>query len=200
MKKVIFSYLLLLLTFMEVSTSNIEKFIPDNSLYKYAEAQYVEYLIKERLELGYTFEVQQKIYFISMLLGIEDQWLYNIFYLECRHNHLAVNLYTGATGLIQFMPNTAHRLGTSTLELLTMNKSEQLDYVWKYLKKFEPENGYSTMQDLYLAVFYPKAIGKTSYQFTHKVWKYNKGIDKKGNNDGILTIEDINLWINYNIS
>jgi len=37
----------------------------------------------------------------------------------------------GATGLIQFMPDTAKRLGTSTEALRKMGAINQLDYVFK---------------------------------------------------------------------
>ena len=40
---------------------------------------------------------------------------------------------SGATGLIQFMPNTAEGLGTSTGELAGMSRARQMHYVEKYL-------------------------------------------------------------------
>ena len=56
------------------------------------------------------------------------------------------------------MPSTAKALGTSTDGLLKMSNIEQLDYVYKYLK---PYNGrMKSWIDVYLAVFYPAAIGK----------------------------------------
>lgn len=65
---------------------------------------------------------------------------------------------SGATGLIQFMPTTARGLGTTTKELAAMTAEDQLNYVWKY---FAPYKGkLKTLADLYMAILWPKAVGK----------------------------------------
>lgn len=73
------------------------------------------------------------------------------------------NADTLATGLIQFMPNTARVLGTSVDRLRNMSFDDQLVYVRKYFD----QNGYTKKVrssndplDCYLAVFFPAAIGK----------------------------------------
>ncbi|MEA2641501.1 MAG: hypothetical protein QOF51_2895 [Chloroflexota bacterium] len=69
------------------------------------------------------------------------------------------NPYSGATGLIQFMPTTAAKLGTSTDELAQMSAEEQLLYVEAY---FIPFRGHlNTLADLYMAILWPRAIGQT---------------------------------------
>ncbi|WP_207659192.1 transglycosylase SLT domain-containing protein [Anaerobacterium chartisolvens] len=116
-------------------------------------------------------------------------------------NPAAVNKDSGATGLIQFMPSTARSLETTTEALAKMSDVEQLDYVYQYL---EPYTGkLNTVQDAYMAVFMPIAVGKSndfvlgikdskeelakglSYGI---VYKQNAGLDKNG--DGIITKEE----------
>lgn len=67
---------------------------------------------------------------------------------------------SGATGLIQFMPQTAAALGTSVVELAEMTAVKQLDYVSAY---FWPRRGrLKTLEDVYMAILWPAAIGKSN--------------------------------------
>lgn len=63
----------------------------------------------------------------------------------------------GATGLIQFMPNVARALGTSTEELKNMTATQQLDWVHKYFKMNRLPPG-STASDIYLMTFMPAVV------------------------------------------
>lgn len=79
---------------------------------------------------------------------------------ESKINPKAVNPSSGATGLIQFMPQTAKDLGTTTEDLKNMTATEQLDYVEKYLKKYKKAAGFKQNEkldagDLYALVFLP---------------------------------------------
>ena len=65
----------------------------------------------------------------------------------------------GATGLIQFMPDTAKKLGTSTEALKKMGALNQLDYVFKYHQS--NANKIKTGIDLYTNNFFPAALGKS---------------------------------------
>ena len=65
---------------------------------------------------------------------------------------------SGATGLIQFMPETAKGLGTTTEELAGMSRTEQLVYVDKYFSNKGIEGG--NLDDLYMAILFPVAVGK----------------------------------------
>jgi hypothetical protein len=68
------------------------------------------------------------------------------------------NKYTGATGLIQFMPQTATALDTSTNDLSRMTAVEQLYYVKQF---YYPISGkLKTLDDVYMAILWPEAIGK----------------------------------------
>jgi hypothetical protein len=98
---------------------------------------------------------------------------------------------SGAIGLIQFMPQTAALLGTSSVELAGMTAEEQLGYVYKY---FLPHTGkMKTLSDLYMAILWPAAIGKaeTYVLFSQtdsehpKRYIQNRGLDF--NHDGVIT-------------
>lgn len=100
-----------------------------------------------------------KVEEISRKLMIAPNWLMAVMYKESKLNHKAVNSTSGATGLIQFMPSTAQGLGTSTTALKNMSNIEQLDYVYKYYRPYISKlNSYP---DLYLATFFPVALGKS---------------------------------------
>jgi hypothetical protein len=108
----------------------------------------------------------------------------------------------GATGLIQFMPDTARRLGTTTDELKQMDGVQQLDYVYKYYKMTGVGDG--SVGDLYMATFMPKFIGYPDHFVLGQlgggkvpgtnlssdlVYKQNKGLDR--DRDGKITIGDV---------
>lgn len=96
---------------------------------------------------------------------------------------------SGATGLIQFMPDTAKGLGTTVEKLAAMSAEAQLDWVEKY---FQPYKGkLSTLADLYMAILWPAAVGKP---LEHVLWtaatrpttyRQNAGLD--ANKDGVIT-------------
>ncbi|MDR2962729.1 MAG: transglycosylase SLT domain-containing protein [Bacteroidales bacterium] len=100
----------------------------------------------------------QKVHSICGSLGIKGDWLMAVMAMESRLNHRAVNPTGGATGLIQFMPKTANALGTTCDALCAMTNVQQLDYVYKYLNTYKGKMNCFT--DVYLAVFYPAAMGK----------------------------------------
>lgn len=75
-------------------------------------------------------------------------------------NPHAVNPKGGATGLIQFMPKTAQRLGTTTEALKNMSAIEQLPYVEEFLRRCKKAAGFAEGEklssgDLYALVFLP---------------------------------------------
>ena len=99
---------------------------------------------------------------------------------------------SGATGLIQFMPKTAKALGTSTDALAKMNAEDQLEYVEKYFQPYKGKLG--TLKDAYMAVLYPKAIGKPEWYplFTASqqptAYRQNAGLDR--DKKGVVTVGD----------
>jgi hypothetical protein len=95
---------------------------------------------------------------------------------------------SGATGLIQFMPKTAASLGTTTEQLAGMTRAQQMVYVEKYLDQFPAIQG-GNIEDIYMAVLWPKAIGKDAgYPLFRQgtiAYKQNAGLDT--NKDGTVT-------------
>ncbi len=93
---------------------------------------------------------------------------------------------SGATGLIQFLPSTAVRLGTTVDALARMTAEEQMDYVDKY---FAPYVGrLHTLSDVYMAILRPTGIGKPEDWplipgTEEQTYFQNKGLDldKDGN-------------------
>ena len=96
---------------------------------------------------------------------------------------------SGATGLIQFMPSTARELGTSTAELARMTQAEQLVYVEKYFDQYGDRLQGGNVDDIYMAVLWPKAIGKPDgyplFRQGTTAYRQNAGLDH--NKDGTIT-------------
>lgn len=107
---------------------------------------------------------------IAKLLNVSPQWLMQVFKAESGVDPARRNTFSPfykikdgkktldgyATGLIQFIPDTARRLGTTTYDLEKMGYLKQLDYVYKY---FAPYAGkIKNYFDVYLIVFFPAAI------------------------------------------
>jgi hypothetical protein len=111
------------------------------------------YLIKTDTE-----QFQEKTRSISRKLNIDPNWLMACMYLESTLDHRKQNPKSGATGLIQFLPETAKWLGTTTANLVSMSAVEQLDYVYKHLYPYR--NRMHSFTDVYFAIFFPAAMGK----------------------------------------
>ncbi|CAD6175812.1 Phage-related lysozyme (muraminidase) [Escherichia coli] len=91
-----------------------------------------------------------------------------------------------ATGLIQFMSNTARSLGTTTNELAGMTSVEQMDYVEKYFKPYTGK--IKTIEDVYMVIFCPRAVGKPNSYILYdegRSYNDNKGLDL--NEDNAIT-------------
>ena len=129
-------------------------------------------------------------------LGISEDDLYAVMAFETggTFNPAEKNKAgSGATGLIQFMPETAKGLGTTTDELAKMSRTEQM----KYVEKFLSNKGISGkgLSDVYMAVLFPAAVGKPDdfvlfgkgamSGYTGTAYEQNKGLD--ANNDGSIT-------------
>ena len=151
-------------------------------------------------------DVEHRIQQVCTLLGINPAWLMMVMWSESRLNAQSVNKQPGdsdnpqiraatrATGLIQFMPDTALNQGTTTKALYAMTAIDQLGYVYKY---FKPWTGkIKSYFDLYLVTFFPDAIGKpddyilqTKKLSAATIAKQNPFFDV--NKDGKLTVGEI---------
>lgn len=100
------------------------------------------------------------------------------------------NKFTNATGLIQFMPATAKGLGTTIEALAKMSQLRQLDFVEMHFKPFR--NRLKTLEDAYMAVLMPVAIGKGAdhvlFKKPSKGYSQNSGLDLNG--DGVITVAE----------
>ena len=76
-------------------------------------------------------------------------------------NPAIANKSTWATGLIQIMPSTATKLGTTVSALRSMSAVQQLDYVKKYYQ-LSPGKKFRSLKDLYLYTFFPIAMNHSS--------------------------------------
>jgi hemopexin len=97
------------------------------------------------------------------------------------------NPISGATGLIQFMPATAARLGTTTNELAAMSPETQLDFVERYLRPFEGR--LRTLADVYMTILFPAAVSRPGnfalFSRPEVAYEQNSGLDR--NRDGRVT-------------
>ena len=137
---------------------------------------FIEYVKENKKEFAL------KVTDICNQLNIKPEWLMFVMWFESRLNPQAVNPISGTTGLIQFMPSTARSLGTTTEVLKHMSNVQQLDYVLAYLRPYKGRM--KRWIDVYLAVFYPKAMGNPNFVITsdivakqNKIFDLNKDLD-----------------------
>ena len=142
-----------------------------------------------------------KVRSVSRSLDIPPEWLMAVMYLESKFDPSIQNLRgSGATGLIQFMVPAVQdlndRLGTEYYmsDIRRMSAEEQLDLVHEYLQTVRERYGeYHSLTDLYLGIFYPKAINQdmcyAMFSEGTRAYRQNRGLDE--NKDGIITTSDI---------
>ena len=167
--------------------------------------------VKPHKELVYSEMVpaDQRIKFCEAVtmsaerLHVDPDWLMVVFRFETAGVFKANtrNKYSGAVGLIQFIPSTAYRLGTTPAKLAKMTLVEQLVYVEKY---FAPYAGKITdVYDLYLIVFAPAFLGRPNNTILYSAnsatalgrnrYHWNRVLDY--NNDGQISIRDVKRQI-----
>lgn len=96
-----------------------------------------------------------------------------------------VNPRSGATGLIQFMPDTAAGLGTSTDALSRMTPTEQLSYVERY---FEPHRGrLGDLEGVYTSVLGGRPMDAETTMFSQGTQSYHQNRELDINGDGRIT-------------
>jgi hypothetical protein len=105
------------------------------------------------------------------------------------------NPKNGPVGLIQFTEVAAKALGTTKSDLAKMTAIDQLDYVEKHLLK-KKDLGLGRLEDLYAAVHWPAATGKSLGHVLYskaegkagKFYRANAKLDLNG--DGKVTLEE----------
>lgn len=134
-------------------------------------------------------QFKQKVLVDSESLGIDPNWLMACMAFEtgCTFSPSIRNKWTGATGLIQFMPSTARVMKTSVEALSRMTAEDQLEYVWRYFGLID--KSLNSLEDVYMAILWPSAIGKPNdypiFSINHTAYKPNKGLDH--DHDGSVT-------------
>lgn len=131
-----------------------------------------------------SMEVTSALNRVANQLGMDPAWLMAIVDFETggTFSTSVKNPVSGATGLIQFMPSTAARLGTTTDQLARMSPDEQAQYVYRY---FQPYAGrIASLEDAYMAVLWPAAIGKPDdyvlFSRPSVAYQQNSGLDRSG--------------------
>lgn len=117
-------------------------------------------IFEDKVPASYRSPFVGMVKHYSAKLGIDPNWLMAVMYFESAKSFSPSikNPYTNATGLIQFMPNTAIELGTNIAQLSSLTAVEQLFWVYKYYVRYKSKlNSYI---DLYLITFFPLAAGK----------------------------------------
>jgi len=145
----------------------------------------------------------EKVQQVANYLGVSPNWLMQVMYAESGLKPQAVNPYTRATGLLQFMPSTAAGLGTTVTALYSMNAVQQLDYVQKY---FAPKKGRLTSYyDVYAWVWFPAIIGKPDDWIVHTdslpastIARQNPIIDR--NKDGKITVAEFKQYVKSTVA
>ena len=139
-----------------------------------------------------SLEFKEKVIEICINLKINPDFLMSCMAFETGETFSASikNPVASAIGLIQFLETTAASLGTTTSKLANMSEVEQLEYVEKY---FMPYAGkIETIEDIYMAIIYPKAVGKSNdyvlFSSSSSSYIANKGLDK--NMDGSITKDE----------
>ena len=133
----------------------------------------------------------EKVKQIAQRLNCNYRDLLGLMNSESSINSQAVNESSGATGLIQFMPNTAKNLGTTTAALKEMSPIEQLDYVEKFLANAKANAGLSqndrlTAGDLYTFTFLPARAKRDVLTVAGESY-YNSNTNLDTNKDGKIT-------------
>jgi hypothetical protein len=154
-----------------------------------------------------TFDFRSKAAQVAKNLGMDINHLMTIMAFETAGSFSPSQKNgagSSAIGLIQFMKSTAKNLGTTTTALSKMTAVEQLDYVEKYLSAYKGK--LNTLEDAYMAVLYPAAVGKDpSYVLFNQyetvngeeketlAYKENAGLDT--DHDGKITKNEVSVVI-----
>lgn len=107
---------------------------------------------------------------------------------------------SGATGLIQFMPNTATELGTSTAALARMSAVDQLQYVERYFNNRSDPGDLNTLEGVYTTVLYgsPRPDPNATL-FSQGTAAYRMNAPLDTNRDGRITAGEATSFVRARI-
>lgn len=131
---------------------------------------------------------------IADRLKLDPSYIAAVMAHESGFNPQAVNPFSRATGLIQWMPTTAPAFGTTVDALASMTAEQQLTYVEKFFNLYKGRIRKDVPGDYMMAVFMPAFTGKDPstvlFESGTKGYEQNKNAfdrQKKGN----ITIADV---------
>lgn len=138
-------------------------------------------------------EFSEELNRVAKKYDIDPLDLLAVMHIESGVDSTRVNSSSRATGLIQFMPSTARKLGTSVEELSNMTNAEQMKYVDKFFDMMNLRKGASG-PEIYATVFLParryRDVLTTSDE---KYYKPNRGLDV--DKDGDIDQSDISTFV-----
>lgn len=147
----------------------------------------------EEARRKYGMRFIEGVLWIESQLGLRADILMACMKFESDLDHKARNPHSSASGLIQFMAQTAKNLGTTIEHIRGLDAMGQLAYVYKYFADFDKQGHQLEswdVADAYMAILWPAAIGKP---LDHPIfvmgrggaYAVNKGLDF--NRDGMVT-------------
>ncbi len=154
---------------------------------------------ESRVPATYRAPFLRRVIAIADSMDIPPDWLMICMCFEtgCSFRANLTNPYSGATGLIQFIPSTAQSLGITTAQLRRQTPVEQLGYVHKYLRQWQSK--YKSVHDVYIAIFAPAFVGSRDQTVLYRAngrtpldrrrYQLNRALD--ANKDGLITIADV---------
>lgn len=132
------------------------------------------------------------ILWIENQIGLKPEFLVPCMQFESRLDPKARNPLSSASGLIQFMEQTALNLGTTITRIRGLDAMGQLAYVYKYFKDFYDRGhklNHWDLADTYMAILWPAGIGRPMdhpiFVPGSKAYAVNWGLD--ANRDGLVT-------------
>ena len=125
---------------------------------------------------------------------LSDTELYDVIFKESSYNPQAINKTSGASGLFQFMPDTAKSLGYTTAQIRAMTPSEQLKVYGEYMAQNKFNENTMPLALLQAAPSklsnWDKMTGDSViYKKGSKAWKSNPGWRSDKNGD--ITVESL---------
>ena len=132
---------------------------------------------------------------VSARFGVDPLDMLAVMRAESSLNPRAQNPTSRATGLIQFIPQTAAALGTTVEEIREMSAAQQMQLVERYFQMVGLPQG-ASRGTLYAYVYLPgrarSAISRGDGVLSRNPENFytaNPGLD--ANNDGVITISDL---------
>ncbi len=146
-----------------------------------------------------TPEFISKVEAIAERIGTRPEYLMAVMSFETGGSFSPAqrnNAGGSATGLIQFMPNTATELGTSTAALARMSAVDQLDYVERYFNNRSDPGDLNTLEGVYTTVLYgsPRP-DPNSTLFSQGTRAYSANAPLDTNRDGRITAGEATSFV-----